>query len=227
MRARIDELGPWFHNIDIVGTPTKTRSFMGEPLSYPAPLWGQIRPLMPELAEKRVLDIGCNAGFFSIQCKQLGAAHVVGVDVNQGTTSDFVKQARFAASALQLDIEFRHQDFMDVTDESFDVVLFLGVLYHLPDPIAGLHKAAQLAKGTLVVETAAVDVGKPVLQYFPAGIGGDRTSPWAPSPAAVDELLMHDGFGQLQRPAARTRRRYVVAATRTSSGTAKAGAPYD
>jgi tRNA (mo5U34)-methyltransferase len=214
VRAQIDGLGTWFHNIDIAGTPTKVRSFAGEPVSYPRQLWNRtIKPVFPEVRGKSVLDIGCNAGFFSIESKRMGASRVVGVDVSQGTPDDFIAQAEYAADKLGLDIEYRRQDFMTL-NEQFDVVIFLGVMYHLDDPVRGLRHAGALANECIVVETAAVAERQPILRYKAPSAVPDPTSFWFPSPSLVDRLLTEGGFTRLERPRLRTRERYVVCAHR-------------
>ena len=214
LRSRIDALGSWFQNIDINGTPTKLRSYVGEPLDAPRNDWELWVPHLPDLDGKTVLDIGCNAGYYSIECKRRGARHVVGIDVNQGRPEDFIEQARFAASELGLAIEFRHQDLFDVIDAPYDVVLFLGVLYHLDDPIAGLEKAASLTRETLLLGTQASTRRGAVLEHHRNGLNGDATSPWTATPRLVDELIEKCGLDCVARPRTNSRRVYFVMARR-------------
>ena len=214
LRAQIDALGPWFHNIDLRGTPTKIRSAVGEPLSYPQALWDAIAPHLPNLRGKTVLDIGANAGFFSLECKRLGADRVVGVDINQGTTGDFVAQARFAAAQLGVEIEYRHQDFRKIEDGPFDLVLFLGVLYHLDDPIQGLSAAARLARHALVVESFATAGHRPVVEFTPSGTYGDVTTRCIPSAGFIEHRLHEEGFRRINRLRAPTRKRWLGVAER-------------
>ena len=78
LRARIDALGPWFHNIDLGGVWTAPDHFLGD---YPGDKFRRFAPHLPEdLTGKTVLDIGCNAGFYSMEMKRRGAERVVGVD---------------------------------------------------------------------------------------------------------------------------------------------------
>lgn len=214
LRARIDALGPWFHNIDIKGTPTKVRSQMGESLEYPRALWEEVRPQLPDLLGKSVLDIGCNAGFFSVECKRLGAARVVGVDTNQGTAHDFLAQARLAADELGLQIEYREQDFLELTDGPFDVVLFLGVLYHLEDPIRALEKVARLTRGQVVVESYVTRRRGTVVEFRRLGTRGDLSTRWVPSAGYIDERLLDVGFERPRRLRTRTADRYLATASR-------------
>lgn len=216
LRARIDALGPWFHNIDIRGTPTKVSSQMGESLSYPQPLWEAISPSLPELGGRSVLDVGCNAGYFSVACKRRGAARVLGIDVSQGSDCDFVAQARFAAAELGLEIEYRDQDFFDLKDERFDVVLFLGVLYHLEDPIRAFDRLAGLTSGLLVIESFISRRRGAAVEFHRLGTQGDGSTRWVPSADYIEERLMDVGFERPRRLRTRAPDRYLAIASRTS-----------
>src|SRR4051812_20133691 len=104
----IAERGPWFHNIDLHGVKTAPNHFLGD---YPEIKWKRIASAFPpDLAGASVLDIGCNGGFYSIELKKRGAGRVLGLDV----VDEYLEQARFAATTLALDIEFRKLSVYDV-----------------------------------------------------------------------------------------------------------------
>src|ERR1700710_3152124 len=73
LRERIDALGPWFHNIDLGGgVMTAPEHFLGD---YPTFKFKGFAHVIPEnLKGKTVLDIGCNAGFYSVEMRRRGAA---------------------------------------------------------------------------------------------------------------------------------------------------------
>src|SRR4051794_30015336 len=134
IRRRVDALGPWFHNLDLDGVSTAPSHFLGD---YPRVKWRRFAGVIPEtLHGKTVLDIGCNAGFYSMEMKRRGASRVLGLD----TADDYLAQARFAAGLSGLDIEFRKMSVYDVgaLGERFDIVVFMGVLYHLRHPLLAL-----------------------------------------------------------------------------------------
>jgi tRNA (mo5U34)-methyltransferase len=134
IRRKASALGTWFHNIDIHGVKTAPDHFLGD---YPAVKWRRFAGAIPaDLSGKTVLDIGCNGGFYSIEMKRRGAERVLGVD----SDPEYLAQARFAAEALGMAIEFRQLSVYDVgaLGENFDVVLFMGVLYHLRHPLLAL-----------------------------------------------------------------------------------------
>ena len=131
LKARIEALGPWFHNMNLRGVWTAPDHFLGD---YPAQKFKRFSSVLPQaLSGKSVLDIGCNAGFYSIEMKKRGAARVVGIDSDER----YLAQARLASEELGFgDIELRKLDVYNVgaLGETFDLVIFMGVLYHLRHP---------------------------------------------------------------------------------------------
>src|SRR5215218_6082880 len=147
IRQRVAELGQWFHNLDLAGVKTAPDHFLGD---YPAVKWQRFASAIPDdLTGKSVLDVGCNAGFYSIQMKRRGAERVVGID----TDDRYLEQARFAAKVSGADIEFRNLSVYRVGElqEKFDLVLFMGVLYHLRHPLLALDLLHEFAVADLLV----------------------------------------------------------------------------
>src|SRR4051794_38401136 len=108
IRRRVAELGQWFHNINLKGVDTAPDHFLHD---YPANKWGKFAHAVPaDLTGKTVLDIGCNAGFYSIEMKRRGAERVVAIDSDER----YLDQARFAAEVLGTAIEFRKMSVYDV-----------------------------------------------------------------------------------------------------------------
>src|SRR5262245_60097956 len=125
IRARIESLGPWFHNIELKGVATAPTHFLGD---YPQVKWRLFSHALPaDLTGASVLDIGCNAGFYALEMKRRGARRVLGIDFDE----DYLEQARFAAQVSDLEIEFRQVSVYDLAQlkEKFDLVLFMGVFY--------------------------------------------------------------------------------------------------
>jgi methyltransferase (TIGR04290 family) len=150
IQQRVRELGEWFQNMDLCGVQTAPHHFLGD---YPRCKWQNFAQAVPaDLRGKSVLDIGCNAGFYSLEMKRRGAAHVVGVDSDES----YLAQARFAAQVLGFDVEYRELDVYDVAKlgRRFDLVLFMGVLYHLRHPLLALDLLWEHVVGeTLVLQT--------------------------------------------------------------------------
>lgn len=217
---RIAELGEWFHNIDLAGHPTAPHHFLGD---YPALKWRQFASALPaDLHGATVLDVGCNAGFYAIAMKRRGAARVVGIDWDPR----YLAQARFAAEVSQVEIDLRQLSVYDIATlrERFDVVLFLGVLYHLRHPLLALDLLHEHVTRDLLVcqsmlrgadavlpladdypfsETAIFDrPGYPVMHFVEQHYSRDRTNWWIPNRAALEAMLRSAGFAIVAHPEA-------------------------
>jgi SAM-dependent methyltransferase len=150
------------------------------------------------LEGKRVLDIACNSGFFSIQCALLGA-EVVGFDGRP----DVIDHANFIKSIVGVsNADFRVLDFWDMDPESlggrFDVVLNLGILYHLPKPLLGLERTVAMARDTLLLDTAVYPSGDPVVwmqweEPIDIRYATERGVAAMPSKRSVELMLRHIG----------------------------------
>jgi tRNA (mo5U34)-methyltransferase len=218
IRARIEELGPWFHNIDLNGVPTAPEHFLGD---YPRVKFRRFAETLPrDLSGRNVLDIGCNAGFYSIEMKRRGAGRVLGIDFDER----YLAQARFAAEVCEVDIEFRQMSVYDLAllRERFDVVLFMGVLYHLRHPLLALdliheHVArdvmifqsmqrgapsiADVAANYDFFETRHFDQsGYPRLHFIEHRYANDPTNWWVPNRACTEAMLRASGFEILGHP---------------------------
>lgn len=154
LRERIRALDPWFHDIDLgPGLRTKLAACADEPVDHPRPTWNAIRPFLPDLAGRSVLDVGCNAGFYAFEARRLGASRVLGVDSQRRE----IAQARLAAEVLGLDVAFRRCSVYDLSiadPGAFDVVLALGLLYHCRHPLLALDRLFEVTRGTLLLESA-------------------------------------------------------------------------
>jgi tRNA (mo5U34)-methyltransferase len=182
---------------------------------YPAMKWTRFASAIPDdLSGRSVLDIGCNGGFYSIEMKRRGARRVVGIDHD----GDYLAQAKFAAEVLGLDIEFRQLSVFDVAllGERFDVVIFMGVLYHLRHPLLALDLVrAHVAKDMLIfqsmqrgskdiaeldadypfTETAIFDrPDYPKLHFIEQRYAHDPTNWFVPNRAAAEAMLRSSGF---------------------------------
>lgn len=155
---------------------------------------------------KTVLDVGAWDGFFSFEAERLGASRVLATDHiawsgwGWGTKDGFDHAHRVRQSG----IESRDIDLPDISPESvgvFDVVLFLGVLYHLKDPLAGLEHIAKVAGEMLIVETVTAlnDFSFPVARFYRGDeLNADVTNYWAPNTACLEAMLYEVGFNEIE-----------------------------
>jgi tRNA (mo5U34)-methyltransferase len=218
IQQRISELGEWFHNLDLGGVRTAPDHFLGD---YPAVKWERFAHSIPaDLRGKTVLDIGCNAGFYSIEMKRRGADRVIGIDSDER----YLRQARFAAEVCGVDIEFRQMSVYEVADlrEKFDLVLFMGVLYHLRHPLLALDLLHEyvardllvlqsLQRGSDEVEPLREDYhfwvrevfdqpGYPKMHFVEKWYCGDPTNWWIPNRACTEAMLRSSGFEIIDHP---------------------------
>jgi len=217
LEQRVRELGPWFHNMDLGGVVTAPDHFLGD---YPAVKWRRFAHVIPaDLRGKSVLDIGCNGGFYSIEMRRRGA-RVVGIDSDER----YLAQARFAAMVHGLDIDFRNMSVYDIGSlgEMFDVVLFLGVLYHLRHPLLALdllrHSVVRdqlivqsMLRGSDTVRAFAEDYpfsntaifedpAFPRMFFIEHRYSADPTNWWVPNRATLEAMLRSAGFTIADHP---------------------------
>ena len=213
------ELGPWFHNLHL---PDGRQTAPDHPLGdFPAFKWRQLGPALPEdLSGWSALDIGCNAGFYAFELARRGA-HVLAIDADE----HYLRQARWARSRFGLDdrVELRQLQVYDLDrlGRRFDLVLFLGVLYHLRYPLLALDVVAERVGRLLVLQTLTApgeeaveppadlglderarlrEPGWPALAFVERSFEGDPTNWWVPNHACVEAMLRSSGLEVVARP---------------------------
>lgn len=220
--AEVAALGPWFHNLHLPdGTETAPAHYLGD---FPGYKWQRLSPHLPaRLDGWTALDIGCNAGYYSFEIARRGAS-VVGIDLDP----HYLRQARWAARefGLKQEVEFRQMQVYDLARErqQFDLVLFMGVFYHLRYPLLGLDIVARLSRRLMVFQTltapgmevyadtldhtpdalryidereALRHPGWPTMAFIEHRFAGDPTNWWVPNHAAVEAMLRSSGMDVL------------------------------
>jgi tRNA (mo5U34)-methyltransferase len=218
LRASVRALSPWFHNFRFGDVQTAPDHFLGD---YPRVKWDRFQSSLPrDLRGATVLDIGCNGGFYSIEMKRRGADRVLGVDVDER----YLRQARLAAQVSNVEIELQQLSVYEVGQlrERFDIVLFMGVLYHLRHPLLALdlirdHVAKHLVvvqsmlRGSRRMMTPAPDYDFkdeaifrakdfPALYFIEQSYAGDPTNWWVPNASALAGMLRAAGLPPIARP---------------------------
>ena len=194
LKSRVDEIR-WYHTIDL-GNGIVTRGVDDSPLRLAR------LDLPASLAGATVLDIGAWDGFFSFEAERRGASRVVSADYYSWHGSGWGSKAGFdlARSALGSRVEDLDIDVMDLSPERvgvFDVVLFLGVLYHLRHPLLALERVASVTRKLLVLETVVDMVGfrRPAAAFYPRReLNDDPTNWWGPNLPALHGMLRDVGF---------------------------------
>jgi tRNA (mo5U34)-methyltransferase len=222
LKNQVDQLR-WFHRINLgdgVVTPGEDDSLQKlASLHLPERLDGL-----------SVLDLGAWDGFFSFEAERRGAARVVAVDPEcwrepawgdrgWGTKRPF-ELARAALGSLVETVDIDMPDISPETVGEFDVVLFLGVFYHLPDPWLVLRRAASVCRRLMVIETHAdlLDFHRPAMAFYPDKVDGDPSTWWGPNRALLRAMLAHEGFGRVEVFQEERTRRLARAAVRRIRG---------
>ncbi len=218
LSQRVRALGDWFQNIDLDGVKTAPGHFLGD---YPNCKWQRFQHAIPDdLQGKSVLDIGCNAGFYTIEFKRRGAGRTVGIDSDER----YLDQARLAAEVCGADIEFIQMDVYEVASlrERFDVVLFMGVLYHLRYPLLALDILHEHAVGELMVFQSMLrgssrtaryakdypfearahfdEPEYPKMHFVEQRYSNDETNWWIPNKSCIEAMLRSSGFRVVANP---------------------------
>jgi tRNA (mo5U34)-methyltransferase len=199
VRAEIANVN-WYHQIDLgdgIVTPG-----VAETMSRMATL-----ELPMDLSGKSVLDIGAWDGLFSFEAERRGATRVLATDSycwggeGWGTQEGFLTARRILGSRVE-DMEI---DVMDLSPErvgTFDLVLFVGVLYHMRHPFLAIERVASVTGDQLIFDshTAMTNEPDPVMLFYPGTeLNDDPTNWWGPNPPAVEAMLRDVGFRTFER----------------------------
>jgi tRNA (mo5U34)-methyltransferase len=214
----IDALRPWFHNLHLPdGRQTSPDHRLGD---FPRFKWEAIASHLPEdLSGWTAIDIGCNAGFHSIELAKRGA-RVTAVDVD----SHYLRQARWAVERFGLAdrVTVRPGNVYELAHsaERYDLVWFTGVLYHLRYPLAAIDAAAGATARLLVMQSLTridkeegapddlpysqrerlSEAGWPAMSFIPGRFAGDPTNWWAPNRACLRAMLDSAGLSCVAAP---------------------------
>ncbi len=220
LQRKIQALAPWFHNLELQGIPTAPEHFLG---NYPADNWRRFAHVVPgDLSGRTVLDIGCNAGYYALEMKRRGADRVVGID----SDPRYLAQARLASEVTGLPLELRQLSVYEIgkLGEKFDLVLFMGVLYHLRHPLLALDLLFEHVVGDLLLFQSMLrgsndvlaaepnyhfwrtDIFErpdfPKLHFIEREYANDWTNWWIPNRACAEAMLRSAGFDIFENPTA-------------------------
>jgi tRNA (mo5U34)-methyltransferase len=210
IRSMIASVPYWYHRIEVApGIVTPGADNTAHNL--------RTMNLPDDLTGKRVLDIGACDGFYSFECERRGAAQVVAIEANTGPTG-----FKIMHELLGSRVELHTMNIYDLTPDAFgefDLVLCLGVLYHLRHPLLGLERIHSVCKGQLILETQVCDhhfidasgtphdlarlapavLSAPIVQFYAgAELNQDSTSWWSPNVAALQAMLRSVGLDPYQ-----------------------------
>ena len=209
-----DGVPVWFHSIDLGGgVVTPGRKGGGE--DYMRRELEGLR--LPDLSGKSVLDIGAWDGFYAFEAERRGASRVVALDRYvweldihgpPPSPGPLPGKRGFDAAhrALGSSVDAVVGEFMELDPAElgrFDVVFFLGFLYHLEEPLAALRRLASVTTELALIETAAVEVAgledRALWEFYGADeLDGDATNWWAPNAKALESACLAAGFREVE-----------------------------
>ncbi|MBZ0173618.1 MAG: DUF1698 domain-containing protein [Phycisphaerales bacterium] len=196
LRQRVSRVGRWFHTMDL-GRGVRTPGIYD-----PATRLHRIG--LPErLDGKSVLDIGAWDGFYSFECARRGAS-VTSMDIWKPGHNESSEGYAVARAALGLETRAVRSSVFELSPETHgahDIVLFLGVLYHLEDPLGAVRRLRAVTRERLILETECdlAHVRRPAAAFYPRGeLGMDTTNWFGPNEAAVVGMLRAAGFGRVR-----------------------------
>lgn len=176
----------WFHRIDLGdGIITPGLQNCGITLG---------RVGMPDdLTGKNVLDIGANDGYFSFEAERRGASHVVSLDMwdRKYDNTRAVENIRVCKEVLNSNIEIVQMDFLEyVPKYDFDLILFMGVVYHMKNPLAGIEKLMEIGCKDLILESHFIGGEDSSMRFYPGNqLNNDPTNWWGATKNCLVDML--------------------------------------
>ena len=158
--------------------------------------WIRLEPILDRLniKNKKILDVGCSDGYFSVQCAKKGAARVLGIDADELR----IKRARFAKQVYELEnVEFRNIDLYDekLRSEKFNIVIGLGLLHRIPDIYSFLKIITDIGC-VAILEFKAIRSYRAICKWGGGEVKSNKLNKlyFLPSVRFVMEILEEFGF---------------------------------
>ena len=226
MKKQARELGPWFYPYDF-GQGVNVKSYTPPEVAgifetRREMVEGVVRGYFGQrLKDISCLDVGCHEGFYSFAMARLGIGRVIGLDVR----TENLRKAQFAGEAMGFaKVQFQQGNCEQLSVSAqgeHELTLFLGVLYHLENPMLALRNVAAVTKEMCVVETQVIDevsgetewgarawthpyqgacavIDESVQHAADVRETGATPLAFCPSPRALDTMLRHAGFRKIE-----------------------------
>ncbi len=170
------------------------------------------RLVLPELAGKSVIDVCTWDGYIAFECERRGASRVVATDSlawNKDSDPNLMPYRTgrdgfdLAHEALNSKVEAVECEVLDLSPHklgTFDVVLFLGVIYHMRHPLLALERVAALCDDLLILESyvETTENDAPLMRFLPdSSLNDDPTNWWAPNTACIEAMLRDVGLAEV------------------------------
>ncbi len=206
IESKIQSVPHWYHQIEIApGIIT--------PGINDTPACFGLFHFPEDCSGMRVLDLGTRDGYFAFEFERRGA-EVLAIDYFPADQTGFA----VAADLLGSTVVHQQANIYDISPArhgSFDIVLMLGLIYHLPDPMLALDVCRKVCRGKLYLETQVIDraflkldgsfadlaslhpelAANPIMQFYPGNtLNKDATNYWAPNETCMTRMLEENLF---------------------------------
>lgn len=161
--------------------------------------WNRLLPFLPELKDKYVLDIGCNNGYYMFRASEHDPAYVLGIDPVGHFKNQFSFLNHFAQDS-RLDFQLLGVEHVSYFQTCFDVVFFMGIIYHHRHPLEQLQSIYQAMRpgGSLILETIGIP-GSESVALFPEGRYAGMKNVWfVPTLSCLENWMKRTHFKEIQ-----------------------------
>jgi len=203
---KISQFSNWYQTIEVApGIFTPGRRNCQEILN--------MLDLPTDCSGLRVLDIGASDGFFSIALEKRGASEITAIDRLDSEKSGFP----ILKEIFDSKVNYVNESVYNISSErygKFDIVLCLGVFYHLRHPLLALERIREVTKDLLYLESFAIDnrfvtrngstplsgisqdlLTVPIMQFYPRNeLDNDYSNWWGPNTACLRDMLASTNF---------------------------------
>lgn len=222
IRDKVAAVSMWWHSIDV-----------GHGMVTPGRISPEVHRTLVEklglsldLSGKTALDIGAWDGYYSFEMEKRKASRVVAIDNYYRKEDDRCQEKKGFEVAKEIrasKVDFKNMDVYELSPDKigeFDIVLFLGVLYHLRHPLLALERIASVTKDVMILESYVSEGfgDKPVAVFFEKDeLNNDPTNWWGPNPACLLGMVRSCGFERAEITG-RYGARVVIRAYKKSKG---------
>ena len=192
---RLSEKQDWWHDIELTyGVRTIDRNSRENKENNDTVKWKRIRPLL-RFEGKRVLDVACNDGYYSMMAQQSGAREILAIDIDGGRVekAKFIKQ-KLGLSKVKVK-QYSAYDLPGIVKKKYDIVFCLGLLHRVPDPHGLIYALLQVGE-TVVIEWPALLSRRADARFWGGSVKNDfyNTGYWELSRVCVKSLINRLGF---------------------------------
>ena len=161
--------------------------------------WDRVAPWLPDLKNKKICDVGCNNEYYMYRMLPQDPWFVLGIDpmvryfYHHRLNRKFYRDPR-------LNFDLLGVDDLELFPRFFDVIFFMGIIYHRRNPLQTMETLAQAMRpgGTLILESSGIPGDEPYC-LFPEGRYMQAPGYWfLPTASALVNMLNRSGFHKVE-----------------------------